>query len=505
MFVWLVYIILHNLFVAEAEQYQQLYFVCTLLFTITLTSVLREKLLSEEHAVNGIILIAAIHVAVLILQYTEILSSPNPYFRLTGADDNPNVTAIALTISIPLICSRISRNRDKYKMVALLFLILYFIIALRCRTAIVGGFIILLLICHRLNITQKSFRKIKDSKYKVFITGIIVTIITGLAFIGYNWKKPSADGRVFIWQRSCEMIASSPIGSGYGLFERNYNFYQSHYYSNNEQKRKESTLATACGGAYNDIIEHGVQGGIIGGILYAGFLLITLRYARRTRKQYLLYAMTAITIMSFMNSICYSITPWIMTITITALTAKEAPTIRDKQCLNIVYILLLSVISLALLYNRIKFTDAQLSLKDYNRRHIYDIDKISKLQTAIGTSEAYWRYLAECYELANDNKSADKCYGNAMRYTAAPLVLYKSAICKEQTGETTTAIHTMITARNMLPANLSIKYHLMKMYCRTHDKKNARTTAVEILATPVRKENETVIFIRNEAEQLLKE
>lgn len=505
MFVWLTFIMLHNLFVAEAEQYQQLYFVCTLLFTITLTSMLREELLSEEHAVNGIILIAVIHVAVLTLQYTGIISSTNPYFRLTGADDNPNVTAIALTISIPFICSRIFRNRNKYKMTVLLFFILYFIIALRCRTAIVGGIVILLLACYRLNITQKGFRKIKDYKYKVLIAGIIVTFITGLAFIGYNWKKPSADGRIFIWQRSCEMIVSSPLGSGYGLFERNYNLYQSHYYSNNEQKRKKSTLATACGSAYNDIIEHGVQGGVIGGMLYAGFLLITLRYARHTQKRYMLYAMIAITIMSFTNSICYSITPWIMTITITSLIAKEIPPIRYKQCLNIVYIILLSAISLALLYNRIKYTDAQLSLKDYNKRHICDIDKISDLQTAIGTSEAYWRYLAECYELAGDNKSADKCYINAMRYTTSPLVLYKSAICKERIGETTTAIHTLTTACNMLPANLSLKYNLMKMYCRTHDKKNARTTAVEILTTPIRKENETVLFIRNEAEQLLKE
>lgn len=500
------YMLLHDVFMHKAELYKQGYTISTFLFMVVLIDIVRADIIRERHLTNGILLICAINIAYLVSQALGFMDSGSPYFTLTGVHENPNIASIPLCICIPFVIHKIANRRHITLMLLMLLLIVVFIIAIKCRTSFVG--IACLLVCWIITIPGvRQFFKRNVKRPKGIITiACISTLAFALCTATYKMKKDSADGRLFIYQRSCEMIASMPMGCGYGRYEAEYNLFQSHYFANHKEEYANSTLSTASGSGYNDFIEQCVQGGMIGGIMYIMLLLLSILYAYRQKNRIRGFTLVTIFVMSMTNSICYSISPWIMTITIIALVAKSSQEAKwisgNKWWVLAILVLGMSVF---LLYRNIQFANSQNQFKQLKDTGNKNINDLRALYPSIGTSEAYWTYTAECNEEVGDFRSADSCYTEARKYTSAPLLLYKSAICKENVGEKTSAVALMKTVVYMLPRNFSLKYYLMMMYCRQNDIAHAKEIAAEILNTPVKKESESMYFILHEAEHILNE
>ncbi len=499
------YISFHGLVIKDAELYKQGYTVCTLLFMVALTEMVRTGIIAKRHIENGIILISVINVSFLVAQFLGLINSGNSFFQLTGANGNPNTAAIALTISIPFAIQRLREGKHLYGMSSLLLLVAVFLLIIKCRTAFIG--VVCIIVCYALRSSKTRLfvkKSIKKKTGAALFVGIAIVIAT-LATIGYNWKKDSANGRIFIWQRNCEMIADAPLGYGYGKYEVEYNLYQSQYFATHKEEYRSSNLATASSSAYNDLLEHGVQGGLIGGVLYLLFLLTPLFLAYRERQWTCFLALFAVLMMSVTNSICCSISPWMMTISTMALVASSSKDMVKRLPISMLCLLSLVLLAIPLLNRNIQLLRSQKLFKsdkvDGNRR----IEEIRSLYPAIGTSEAYWQYLAECHEKTGNYKAADKCYTEARKYTAAPLLLFRSAQCKENIGDTASALKIMKTAVCMLPRNLSLKYHLMMMYDSVNDKDHARQIAHEIVSTPEKTHHESILFIKDQAAKKLNE
>lgn len=496
---------IHGLLIG-AELYKQGYSICTLLLLVVLSGAVKDGIMEKHHVVSGVVLISAINVVFLIAQLVGIMLSGNPFFQLTGANENPNIVAIAITISIPFIIEEIRQRDYPFLMILLITLIIVFIIALKCRTAIVG---VICIVVSYVIIFSRSAKtnylcKLRSRKtICVFLCICFVSFIATLCISGYNWKKDSADGRLFIWQRNYEMIANAPWGHGYGMYEVEYNKYQSHYFSTHKSEYDNSNLATACGSAYNDILEHGVQGGLVGSLLYIVFLLFSTYQAFRIHDKACFVAMIAILAMSMTNSIFYSISPWIMTISVISIIGGTGKRSIDYKLIKYFCTIMAIAMTFFLLHREIVYAINQMLLKNYKNTKCQDVKAVCSLYPAIGTSEAYFKYLADCYEKNGDFKTADICYTKARIYTAAPLLLYKSAMCKEKIGDTFSALDIMHKAVFMLPKNFSLKYCLMMMYYRNNDKYHAQQIANEILSTPSSRNNESINFIRKEAATIL--
>lgn len=499
------YILIHGLAIKDAELYKQGYTISTLLFMVVLTELLRTGMINEQQIENGIILISFINVVFLVGQFLGLINSGNSFFQLTGANGNPNTAAIALTISIPFIIQQLREKKHIYRMASLLLFVIVFIVTIKCRTAYIG--VACIIVCYTLRLsTTRQFIKNRYNKKNGVVLFISITIVAAaFTILGYNWKKESADGRFFIWQRSSEMIAKGPLGWGYGKYEVEYNLYQSRYFATHKDEYYSSNLTTASSSAYNDVIEHGVQGGVIGGVLYLIFLLIPICHAYRNKKWTCLFTLAAVLIMSITHSICYSISPWIITISVMALSASSSKEIVTTMVIRVLCFLALIFLSTPLLNRKIHFLINQNQLKNDKVDDKRCIEKIRNLYPTIGTSEAYWQYMAECYEKNENYIAADKCYTEARKYTAAPLLLFKSAICKEHIGDIPSALEILKTAVCMLPRNLSLKYHLMIMYDRIHDNYHARQMAYEIISTPEKIHNESIHFIKDQAMKKLNE
>lgn len=501
--IWLLYVGLHGTITENVETYLQIWLASTLLIPVIITSVIRSEQMNVRHVVNGILLIAIVHVTFELLQIVGMMSSVNPYFRVTGADENPNVTAIALTLSLPFVYERVSNKVHRNARLLLFVVMIFLIFYLRCRTAMIGCIVMFLIIGKHTNAYNRTKSILHESKCRILIVSLSILLSTILLAAGYMWKKDSADGRMFIWQRASEMIVSNPLGYGYGLYEKNYNRYQSDYFARHETERQQSKLRTACGSAYNDVLEHTVQGGIVGGVMYVCFILLLLVEALRLKKILLAGAISAVAVMALFNSIYCSASPWLITMTVAILIASDATPVR-KKWLSHGVCLIFSMLIVGILYNRVSFVRSQILLNLLVKNNVYDIYALEKLQPYIGSSEAYWRSLADSYERQGNYKNAMTCYSNAMKYTSSPLVLYKTALCHEHCGDVSAATKLLRIGTMMLPANLSLKYHIMKMYHRNGNDTAARNVATEILMKwQGEDETDAMLFIRREATDIL--
>ena len=496
------YIFMHGLII-DPEIYKQGYIVSTLLFMVVLSQSTQMSFIENNHLEYGIILISAINMIYLLAQSIGVMESGNPFFDITGTTDNPNTAAIALTISIPFIIQKIKQKKYVNCMCLLLALVIFFILVLKCRTAYLGICAIIIYLAIRSpKIKQAIINKVK-TKIGIFQISCIAMVFLVLSLLCYNWKKESADSRLFIWQRDCEMIISNPFGYGYGKYEVEYNMYQSRYFSNHRDAYFQSNLATASSSAYNDILEHGVQGGVLGGVLYLTFLLFPVYQAHRNKKKTCFIALLSIVMMSMTNSIYCGISPWIMTISAMAIGVKDTELRLENSLFRNFVIVAVSLISIILLYRNALLIVSQSELRAYRDEQNYNIEEIRKLYPAIGTSEVYWRYRAECNERIDKAFAADTCYMEARKYTSSPLLLYKSSICKEHIGDYESAVKILKSAVFMLPKNFSLKYHLMMLYDRIGKRRQAKSIANEIISTQEKMHNDNVHFIKTEAEKYL--
>lgn len=490
---------IHGLIVKDTEQYMQMYLMSTLMFVAVLPIPLYDTTYMYRHIENGIVLICAIHVSYLFLQNVGIMNSGNPYFPITGADCNPNVTSMTLAIGLPFIIKKFTQNRHTYTLLFLFFMSIYYIILLRCRTAYLG------LTCMAILCLYKNRNRLKwiNSFCHINIKNLAIfsTLFFSLSFAGYHWKKASADGRLFRWERSCEIIINKPLGIGYGQFERYYNNYQSDYFSKHSEERKKSNLQTASGSAYNDIIEHTVQGGLIGGAFFAFTVLSLLFHSFKYSTVYEQCAIAAIVLMLLVNSVCCSISTWIISISLFALIISKMP---EKRVGKNAYVIccVLFAISIVALQNRIRFIYGQKCLSTLKELRNKNSQDAKLLMPYMGTSEAYLCYLAECCDYEENYSKSYQYYREALKYTFSPQLLYLTSISAEKAGKYNQSVELLSKVSNMLPGHMSFKYYLMETYKKHHDLDNAKKVASDIVNKKC-KHTGTSDFIKKEAKNLL--
>ena len=185
-----------------------------------------------------------------ILQYFGVLPAING-FRVTGSFDNPAGFAACLCAGLPFVwrtrMTRITRILADNTIKKNLRLLAFF----ACKTiTLILGALALCLSESRAGILSLCavvlvilFWKIRKSKWglrvKPAMTGFVVLcVLIAIIFGLYFLKKDSADGRLFIWQVSVEMIKDKPFtGFGLGGFKANYMNYQADFFTQNPDSK----------------------------------------------------------------------------------------------------------------------------------------------------------------------------------------------------------------------------------------------------------------------------
>lgn len=503
--VWIAYVILHGTFMAETFESYRTYYLCvTLAMAVVLVKMQRKAMLIRENIEMGLLVICFIHIIYIIGQWTGVTDSGNAFFEITGSNENPTVTALYLVGCLPMLISRMRLSKSGMLYVLLSCMSIISIWGLRCRTAYIG-------LAMEIAIMMIMALRRKSSSIKWNVYNISLTVFVLLLFVSvagtkmYGMKKDSADGRLLIWKLSAEMIAANPAGYGYGLFEKNYNLYQADHFSGHEHSGTERRNADFVYVPYNDYLEHGVEGGIVGMGFLAVFYVVMIRKAVLADDRKSAAVFGAFAVMSLFNFVYTSIQPWFLIICHSSFVAKqeayeEIPK-RNPVYTNVLW--LMPVVFVA--YKIYGFTDAQISLCRIRTQACSNYSavehKYKELETNIGTSEIYWSsrannaFKAELYEdaLVNIHK--------ARLYSSQPALFAMEYSCLRCLGNESDAVSILDTMSYMLPQKLSVKYMLMKHYIHIGNLKKARHYADDILSTGTKVESDEANMIINKAKQ----
>lgn len=506
---WIGYIAIHALLTNPHETYRTIYLCNSLLFLVLLSTGIRKGIVQRTTVENCILAAAIIHLIYIAGQSFGIIGSGNSHFFITGSNENPTVTALYLTACIPLIVSRIRKGVHRIYFAIFLLAAFSAIICLRCRTAYVGLIVefIVCIVAYRKIILSKITKYIR---YKsIFIIALATVSIFSLTQL-YLMKKDSADGRLFIWKISLNMIAEKPLGYGYGLFEKNFNLKQSEYFERGKYSKTEKRNADFVYMAYNDYLEHGIEGGIFGMMFLCVFYCITIRKTVRGKRTGDTAVIIAFTVMSLTNFVYSSIQPWLILMCYAAF--SDSTTINKSENKNKIPDMIMTsallVVTFSLMYKTASMAKAQYQLNNIEniRKEAKTInDKFySDIEHEISTSEAFWKSRASNHMANKEFKNAITAIHKARLYSSSPQLLYREKHCQMLLGDTACAIKVLTTLSYMRPKDLALKHELMIFHDMAGDKALTLHYANDILTTDSKRRTSRNQSITNHALKIKK-
>lgn len=497
-FLWSAYIFVHGILSATTEEYRMAYLYMTVLSVIPMSYLLSEGILTRRNIETGLILIAVIQLIYVTGQLVGCIESGSRFFRVTGCNENPTVTALYLTGCIPLIAKLAAKDTHRRFYVTLLVLSFIAIITLRCRTAYIGLCVeIAVWIAMFLYDNPQTTRKVISYKWQL---GFVIVVMVSVASAKlYDMKRDSAAGRLLVWKLSASMITERPLGHGIGLFEREYNLHQADYFRSDKATDEERHSADFTAMAYNDYLEHGIEGGFIGMMLLIGFYSTMIMQAVRHRQKENAAVITAFAVMSLTNFIYTSIHPWWLLMCYASFVTADSKKleIRNKSICNAISVTLIALL-------------AVISYHEYNKvssqiRLARGQDNIMALQPSIGTSEAFWRICAGKHIKEHDYPQALRDIRTARLYTSSPILFMMEYHCLTALDDTSASMARIDTLSMIQPSRLTPKYLLMKHHIATGNDSNAIAYANDIIKTGEKIKTVKSSFIMSQAKQYVQQ
>lgn len=502
---WITFIVVHGLLSPIMEVYRTLYLCITLFSVLSLAYLRSIKVLTRNNIENGLLLIFVIHIIYILGQYFGVLSSCNPSYPIVGSNENPTVTAIYIVGCLPLIIGRLKEKRHKTFYLLLLSSCIFSLTCLKCRTAYIG-------LCVEIFIGIIFYvRKNRDSiliRNKWIFLLLSLVIIMLVSYKLYKFKQDSADSRLLIWKLSAKMIVEKPQGYGYGLYERNYNLRQSDYFRSDVSSDMERRTASFTVVAYNDYLEHGVEGGVIGMLFILIFYVMLIRKSFRKHDMQICCVVGSFCVMSFTNFVNSSIQPWLLLMCYASLLISIPEKTKGVNRYAFFINILLLILSVIAITKVVLITKGQIVLKSYSeritKRKGVSNNLMKQLRVSVGTSEAYWNLCA--YNNVKQGKYAEAMseLWHAHQLTSSPQVfkmLY--FVCQHTEKDAEEGIKYLDTLCNIQPSLLYPKLLLMENYKKRGERGMALKCAEDILITPARVNNEKSLKIKSKAQEFI--
>ncbi|NDV81875.1 O-antigen ligase [Bacteroides sp. 51] len=216
----------------------------------------------------GIVVIGLMEAVIAFLQKIYVLDSNHTSFEITGTFTNPSQLAgllcVCLTICVGLLFYYIDKRLRLFILILVVCAGMMFIAILLSdsRASLLASIIGLISLCYLYNRYVRDFIKNNEKfiSMKAVVLLVLIVSIWGL----YQHKKDSADGRLFIWNNTIEMIKEKPIlGYGTGGWVANYMYYQADYFKEYPDSDYRM-LADDVAYPYNELLHLWVDQGIIG-------------------------------------------------------------------------------------------------------------------------------------------------------------------------------------------------------------------------------------------------
>ena len=449
-----------------------------------------------------IIAFAFCETVICFLQFCGIIKSSTDVFEVTGISFNPNITAMFIALSLPVIISFFNKSNKKSTKIFLCLLIGFELIALillKSRTAFLGVCVIVFLLL------LKNYYK---NRKIIAIISVCVVLISILAIPKlYNLKKDSADGRFFIWKVATEMINKNPSGYGYGTTQSDYNKAQSVYFQQHTTTKQEQNTAEFTFNLMNDYLETAVMGGIAGGILYLAFIISILYFGLKhwNTNFYAFIGVFVFAVMSLVNFAFFVPQIALLFTYYSAISTKNAKalfTININKNLFFIFGSVFLFIACGFIFTRYNINSAYNLLDNKNPAEAKV--KLKRLNLFTPTNEIYYRCFGDCYFAEKDFENALKYYSKAINYSYYPKTLIKMANCEFYLKNFGEALDNLQFTSNIQPVLFEPHYCEMMIYLNIKDLEKAHQKANFILQKEIKFENKKIDFYREQANKILK-
>ena len=462
--VWGIFVLLHTHLVKPAEEYKVFYLMSGILYFFGFTFLFRKQKIKFEQLYRLFAWFAVVQAVVCLLQGIGLFSSGDLNYAMKGTFNNPNTTAMYLALAFPFFLSNvISKNKIKLHGIATIALFAA-IVLLKCRTAYVGLVVVsIVFFLKNESIKSRWSRVGRIAKLCILITTL--ALLTGLFSFLYFQKKASADGRIFVWKVSLEMLKDNPLtGVGYGFFERDYNLSQAHYIQTQSTTTSEKEHARYVYMPYNDFLEHALEGGAMGFLLYALLMAWIVLLAVRSKRLDMAAIVLAYSVMMLINFAQQAIPVWVLFLTATAaLTTHEKPlfVFSNKHLINwncALALLIVFVFGMKLHIRKHAQEQLQVAIGEcklgnfHNAMHILD-----RNVDDAGTSEAYFRHYGSILIAGRKTKEACRILERATCYSSTPSLQLDLAFTYLKLGERDKAMERLVLVQNMVPTNKRAK------------------------------------------------
>lgn len=249
--------------------------------------ILSHRSVSRQWILCSIVAVGCMVAVWGLLQLYGYLPSNHNLFAITGPFYNPGPYSgyIAIIFCIALGCWLQSKGFVRYVWFAAIALMGCILPAGMSRSAWVGIFVggLWMVALHfRWHKRLKSF--FKQYPYK----GISAAVVLGISlcigsYLVFQMKSDSAYGRLFIWKNTCTAISDAPLfGHGPGSFPMVYGKAQAEYFAKGDYTETEERVAGSPEYAFNEILQSGVEGGII--LVFLGSAFFLVNFNRRYTK-----------------------------------------------------------------------------------------------------------------------------------------------------------------------------------------------------------------------------
>ncbi len=489
-YIYMAYMLIFHITV-PCEIYRTYYLLGNLLLCLTIYISLKLRVLNWDFISNIFILLICINLVYVYAQWIGITQSHSSFFKVSGISDNPSVSAIFLSASSFILFRRLAgpdkSDFSNFKYWALLFLIIHAIIILKCRTAVVG-----------LLLYPIIYYFLRDKKITTkYVLVMFLFLIVILSILGLDYKIDSTSGRLLVWKISLSLLSTNLLGLGYGTFERNYNLAQSEYFNSEERPIAEVMNADHVFMPYNDLVEHAIDSGILGAILFLTFWGLVIYKAFSLKRVHEFAGLMSLFIMSMINFVYTSVESMLLISCLSGLIffeSDEKGQNLNKQSVRyhsgrLVFPMILflccflAIRESQMIYGQYKLKNI---VEEIKAGFLPDENKFSSIQNSINTSEAFYTEYAK-YHISKDSyhQALDKL-NIASRYSSSSKIFVMKSYCYQEQGEYEKAVVELCKLKYMMPHHLFPNLLLMRVNNRFGKRDEAVKYADVLIGMPLK-------------------
>jgi O-antigen polymerase len=484
----------------------------------------KDKSLAVATLVNVLLIIAILQACWGFLQDFGILPNMEKQFNIGGAFGNPGQYTNFLTplLSFSLAVFLFSKKKNKTLGLLATLSIMAILPFTQARTSWIGAiFVFIYMVNKRYLLIGKCANFLKSAILKTAVIVVLVMMVILSGYYIYNLKKNSSSGRLFIWKVCTTMIQDNPFrGFGFDRFAAAHNDYQANYFKTHPNDKENAEVADGVNYAFNEFIQVTVETGIIGLALMILIFVFAFRAKKKEPGEEDLYFYAAkgsviAIFISFLFSYPLHTVPSLLLLflSLAIIDAKNEgkilfhvtilPKIRKTlSVLGVVMVIIFSVLQFqrnkaernwqkafqmmrnnqieesyklyrevypTLTYNQFFLFNfgAELSLM---KKYDESIEILKQAEPRINDSDFYI-YLANSYENKDNMQAAEQCY---------------------------------LQSSYIMPLKFFPKYKLVGIYMSSNRKNLGLSLAKNIIDMPVKVQSQTIVDIKQEMAQLLK-